>query len=66
LTDKQQPATVEPEITVPEFGGYTDVAKALAMAYPTPASVASRRSRVSRCTSGGSAVPGTVSPGSTR
>lgn len=36
LTDIQQPATVEPEIIAPEFGGYTDVAKTLAVAYPNP------------------------------
>ena len=36
LTDTQQPATVEPEIAGPEFGGYTVVAKALAAAYPNP------------------------------
>lgn len=27
---------MEPQIVTPEFGGYTDVAKALAAAYPNP------------------------------
>jgi hypothetical protein len=34
LTNAQKPATVESQVTAPEFGGYTDVARALAVAYP--------------------------------
>lgn len=36
MTDTQQPATVEPQIKTPEFGGYTDAARALAVVYPDP------------------------------
>jgi hypothetical protein len=36
LTDAQQPAVVEPAVMTPEFGGYTIVANALAVAYPNP------------------------------
>lgn len=36
MTDIEQSTTVEPPATLPEFGGYTVVAKALAVAYPNP------------------------------